>query len=181
AIEDFPRVVHGGDHAPDLQLFIEPETHLIDDLLDLCQPLQGEKFRLQRDINMVAARQSVQSQQTQGRRTIDDDKIVFVDHRFEQFAEDIFSAGFVDEFHFGARQIQRRSDDVKILAVGEGRQFRFAPEGFINGRILPWDAQRKGEVRLRVKVDQQYFSSEFDKASSDVDSAGGFADPTFVV
>jgi len=68
-------VVHGQEDALDLKWLIEGAFDTVDSVHELGNPLQSEKLALDGNEDAVGGDQSVQGEQVQGRRAIDDDVV----------------------------------------------------------------------------------------------------------
>src|SRR5262249_5911597 len=68
-------VIHGENHAFNLQIRVEALTKTLDGVQQLAYPFQGEVFSLHGYEDRIGSYQSVQGQQIEGRRAVKHDEI----------------------------------------------------------------------------------------------------------
>src|SRR5699024_10170423 len=111
-------VVHGGEHAIQLQHLVQPVLDLVDGLHQQRHSAQGEEFGGQRDDHAVGGGQRVNGQQAQRRLAVDEHHIVVVDDMAQRALEHLLAGNLVDQLHFGGGQVDVCREQVDVLHVG---------------------------------------------------------------
>ena len=178
-------VEHGQRDAGDLELRVDLLVHQLDGLEKLADALQRQEMRLHRDDHVGGGRQSVDGEQAQARRTVQQDEIEIVFGCGQAIAQQCFTAGNIDQFDFHGRQIDRRGHErntlVEALHCFEERSIldQHGVERLLGGGRL--DAIVDGEMGLRVHVDQADALARLGEGCAEIGGGRGLANATFLI
>ena len=158
--EPQPAVVHGEQHALDLQVRVEVLPHDLDRVEQLPQAFEREVLGLDRDQHGVRRRERVERQEAQARRAVDDDEVVGAARARERLLQHALALVEVDHLDLRADQVDVARHHVQKRHLGLERGLL---DGHLPGEHLVdaagdgplVDAERRRAVRLRVGVDQQ--------------------------
>jgi hypothetical protein len=182
-----PRVVHGREHAVDLQPGIEPVLDLLDRLDQEGHRAQGEELADERDDDAVRRGEGVDREEAEGGLAVDEDDVVVVRHLPQGTVEDLLAGHFVDELHLGGRQVDVGGQQVDVLDRG-------VLDGVLDGHLAVHQhvvdrhvelvrigAQARGEGALRVEVHEQHPAARLGERGAEVDGRRRLADPALLV
>ena len=170
----------------DFQFGIEIRAHALDGADQIRQSLQCVVLALHRDHHRLRSGQSVDRQQIQRRRAIDQDEIVFGSNRLQRVLETGFAVLDIDQFDFSAGQFAIRRQDivagVRSTLAYLGNLF-LAEQHLIHGcrQATLVDAAAHSGVPLRIEIDQQHTALHRRQARREIDPGGGLADTAFLV
>ena len=180
-------VEHGGQHAEDAQLGVEPVDDLVDRVGQQGDAAQREVLALQRDDDAVGGGERVDGEQPEGGRAVDEDEVVALAQRVEDALEGLLAGDLADELHLGGRQVDvgrhevhaghiGRQDDVVDVVLGAQQQVVDAP---LEGVRVHSEAE--GGRSLGVEVHEEHPASELGQGGAEVDRRRGLADAALLV
>ena len=106
------RIEHDAQQSDHLQVAVEIRVNLLDRVDQIGQAFEREILALHRDDHAVGGAQTVQREQRQSRRAIDEDEIVFGFDFRQRLAQHAFAVFHADQFNLGARQFAVGRQDV---------------------------------------------------------------------
>ena len=169
-------------NAKDLQIGIEGILHRLDDVLDLRDAHQTQDLRLHGENDAGGGHIGVDSQDVQGGRRVNDDKVIAVFHGVQLLGEHELPPGG-GEFHLCGGEENVRGEDVTILRVGDGLlngavSLQHVVDGVAVANI---QAQGKAQVALGVQVDAQNPGAPFMQAADQGGDDGGLAHTALLI
>jgi hypothetical protein len=195
--ERVARVVHRAQQALDLEPRIEVRAHLLEGLQQVRQAFERVILALHRDEHRIGGAQSVQRQEAERRRAVEQDEVVvgsdFRDRRLhlpervgERVLEPRLPLRQVDELDLGAGQVAIRRHEVE---PGRGRRDAHVgdlllAEQHLVDRVLQRalvDAGAGGRVALRIEVHDEHAALHRDEAGGEVHRRRRLADPALLV
>ncbi len=187
-IVKIPGIVLGREHPENSQSGIEPLLQFADGLKQSFDAPKRQVVGLHRHDHRVRRRHGIHREESQGRRAVDEDKVVAVanlPHLVPQYCwrrqEHIGN-----EFRFGVRQGDARRDERGVLAQNERFHGCVAQQPEIQGFLFFLQGVRvmieiHGQARLRVGVDGQYPLTSVRECIGEVDGGSGFSHPAFLI
>ena len=153
-------VVHGEEDAFDFQGVLEGMSDAVDGVHQFGYPFQGEEFALNGDQNGIGGDQSVEGEEVEGWRAIDQDEPVVAADFGDALAHAEFTAGDIDQFQIGADQVLIGGDDVEAFQfsrtnglfcsdISQEHMVEAGPIRIFGG------TQAAGGVSLRVGIDDE--------------------------
>ena len=165
--------------------------HLFDGVDQICQAFQRKVLALHRHNHAMGAAQAVECQHAQGRRAVNQDKVVIVSDFSQRQFEALFTPLHIHQLHLSTRQLAIRTQNVitattvdKLLADDFCLLDRRGLQQYVVHRVFEFafvHARTHGGVSLRVQVNHQHALAYFGQASRQIDGGSGFADPTFLI
>ena len=183
------QVQAAGEHREDHALNVQIGVILLADGLqgadELRQTFQRIILALDWDQHTVAGAQTVQRQQVQAGRAVDEDEVIGLLHLGQRLAQAALAAGQVDHLQARARQPGVGADDVSAeLGVPDGLPgARLADEHLIRSQLdAPLgDAVAGGGVALRVQIHDEHLFAQRRNTGRQIDGRGRFAHAAFLV
>jgi hypothetical protein len=108
--EGRPGVVHGQEHAGELQARVEVVAYEVDGRQELAEALQGVVLALDRDKNAVCGRERIHREKAHRRRAVEQDEVELLADVREGLLEPSLALADRDELHLGTREIDSRGD-----------------------------------------------------------------------
>ena len=185
------RIKHDAQEPDDGQLFVQVGVHLLDGVDQVGQSFEREVFALHGHDDAVRAAQAIEREHGQGRRAIDEDKVILVCHRLDGQTQTLFAALDLDQLDLGAGQFAVGAQHV-VAATGV-HQFlagdtRFGDRGGLQQHVINRElqlalvhARAHGGVALRIQVDHQHALAELRQTCREIDGGGGLAHPALLV
>jgi hypothetical protein len=170
-----------------LQIGVQVRADELDVAQQLGESLQRVVLALDRDQHLLASHQSVDRQQPQRGRAVDEDVVhrVLVDR--ERALQPALPGHHGDELDLGAGEVDGRRGAVETgdvldrlddLLHAVPLDQHVVDRGHL-GVVL--DAERGGGVALRVEVDHEHLGTELRERGGDIDRRGGLADAALLV
>ena len=168
------RFVHAKHDAAHLERGVQSLRQQLHRFEQLRQTLHRKELRLHRNDHFIGKAQTVERENAEARRTIDQHEIKLVLHRFESRAQNAIAIRVRREFGLGTGEVGGRRQQPKVVAhlhdtitqravVVDERVIDRAT----NTRAI--DSKMQRQVRLRVEVDQQRATTKRRDRRSDVD------------
>ena len=111
-------VVHGHQHAGDVERGIERGAHAAQRRDEIGESFEREVFAVERDQHGVGGDERVEREQAERRRRVDEDEVESFAQRLEQIAETALAVGQRHELDFGAGEIAIRGNQPEVLDAG---------------------------------------------------------------
>ena len=168
-----PLVVHGQEHAPDLEHRIQGDLHPLDRLHQVRDAFEREILALDRDQDLVGRAQAVQRQEPERRGAIHEQEIVGVPDRIQGLLQAVLAVGDLHELDLGSHEVPRRRNDRQVgkLRRMNGLRATIASEEVVGGRAHAafGKADSGSRVRLGIHVDKEDLSVETRESRAQVD------------
>ena len=125
------------------------------------QPLEREILALHRNDDAVRCAKTIQRQQRQRGRAVDQNELVLIVHRSQRVLQPCFAMIQIDELYFGTRQFAVGAENVvaavfSMLARGPHSAMP-SSTWYTRGRKRALvDSAPHRAIALRIQIDQQY-------------------------
>ena len=180
-------VVHGADYAANLQVGIRTCAQPLDHAHQRRQTLQRKVLALDGHQHTFGGHQSVQREDVQARRTIQQDRLIVRRH-FQQCPAHLEFPALLhfQQLDFGGRQPRGCRQQVEPGRFDPDHALRRAGTAHqepVNGfsDVVAAHAAAGGGVGLRVEIDQQHLAVHLRKAGGQVDGRRGLAHAALAV
>ena len=180
-----PSVVQGREHSEHLQLGVGVAAYVVDRVEELTHATMRQRLALQRDHHLVSSRQRRHGEHAERRWAVQEDPVVVVGDVLQRCAQCVFSARPGQQRGLGAGELDRRRQQVGALIglVQDIGGIDLAQQHLVDRLfdLLGIDAEREGQARLRVEVDQQHLLAEVVQGDSEGDHRSGLGDAALLV
>ena len=180
------RVKHHPQQANHLKLRIEVGVHLADGVDQVGQSFQGKVFALHRNDHAVCGAQTIECEQAQSRRAINQNEVVIGIHRGEGRFQTDFAPFLVDQLHLCTGQFAVGSQHVVSACIT--RNACLGHTGFLQqhvvhtvGELALVHVRAHRCVALRIHIHQQHALPQGRQSGCQVHAGGGFANAAFLV
>src|SRR2546428_4872589 len=195
--ERVARVVHRAQQSLDFELRIQMRTHAADGLDQIGQALERVILALHRNQNAVRGAQTVEREQRQRRRAIQENEIVIVRYlRYrhsnlrQRFGKRVFQAHLafrqIDQLDLRAGELAVRWNEIEAARGRDGTNvgdFLFPKKDLVNSeskRSLI-NAGSHCCIALRIQIDQKHAALHGNQAGRQIDAGCGLADTALLV
>src|SRR3990167_696646 len=179
-------IVEREERSHDFQIRLQIIAHQLDGTQELGKPFQRIILRLHRDDYLIGRHQTVDGEESQRRRTVDQDIIVIR----ADLAQDMLQAEFpiLDMHHLDLRagQILPRRNDVQAFRIRPQDDFLRCQSP--NHRMieiffeaLGIDAQARRGIALRIQIHQKNLLAGLRQIARNVNRRSGFPHPAFLI
>ena len=178
-----PGIIHCEKNAFHVQLRVETLFRHFNAGHQVCQPFQRVILALHRDQNRICSHQGIYREKLEGRRAVDENKIVVLIQGPERIAEHGFSLLRQGQFHRGGGQIPAGGNDIAVFRLLDAAENVFLPNKQIIGtayRVLT-DAEAGSGVPLRITVHKKDSLSGEPERSAEIDGGGRFPDAALLI
>src|SRR3990167_165051 len=179
-------IIEREKRSHDFQIRLQIIAHQLDGAEELGKPFQRIILRLHRDDYLIGRHQTIDSEESQRRRTIDQDIIVLR----ADLAQDMLQAEFpiLDMHHLDLRagQILPRRNDVQAFRIRPQDDFlRCETQNHrmieIFFEALGIDAQARRGIALRIQIHQKNLLAGLRQIARNVNRRSGFPHPAFLI
>src|SRR3989344_6496377 len=186
ARQTIARIIEREKHSHNSQMRLQIIAPQLDGAEELGKPFQRIILRLHRDDYLIGRHQTIDSEESQRRRTIDQDIIVIR----ADLAQDMLQAEFpiLDMHHLDLRagQILPRRNDVQAFRIRPQDDFlRCETQNHrmieIFFEALGIDAQARRGIALRIQIHQKHLFPGLRQIARNVDRRSGFPPPAFLI
>ena len=179
-------VVHRQQEALNLQFRIQLALDNLYRVEKLADTLECEILTLHRDNHRVGCRQSIDSDKSERRTTVDEYEIVVVAYRLEDSAEHFLAVVEVKHFYLSTDEVDMARDDVQSFDVGliDGVvNVGMVDDALVDGAVhlLDVHTETTAGVRLWVSVNDKYRFLQRCQRRCEVDGCGCLADSTLLI
>ena len=177
-------VKHGQRHAEDLQPGIHFPFHHPQSGHQIAETFQCVIFTLYGNQNTIRGAETVEGQQFQRRRAVDENDIIIGFCAEQYFFQLPFPVVCVDQFHSGTGQVGCGRQYVAVFGMDDGIFQRNIIDGDIIDGIFDFafvHTQTRCGICLGVKVAEQDVQSQIMEGSCQIDCGCGFAHAAFLV
>ena len=173
------------NHLPHGEVRVQPLAHPVNNGKELGDSFEGVILALQRNQHLIGGGQGIDRNQAQRRRRVNKDIVVLVGDLGERAFQAVFAFQNPVEFHFRARQIDSRRNQVQItercLDAGIGDGLIMDEDGVdVRTHRATVNTEAAGRVPLWVRIYQQYPTSRCD-IRRQINRRGGFPDPALLI
>ena len=176
---------HREHHALDVQIGVVLFADGLEGADELRQTFQRIILALHRDQHTVAGAQTVQGEQVQAGRAVDEDEVIVLLHPGQRLAQAALAARQVDHFQAGTGQTGVGTDHIGAeLGFADGLGGGGPANEHLVGAALHaplGDAVAGGGVALGVQVHDEHLFAQSRHAGGQVDGGRGLADAAFLV
>ena len=179
-------VIHGEEDSFNAELAIQSPADAHERVEQFRNSFEREVFTLNRHENCVAGSESIQSEQVERGRTIEQREFVIASDRFQKFSQTEFPLFHGYEFDDSAGKIFVRGNEVESLylrLLEEARRRLVEDESVIEGsaRRVFGESERSGRVGLGIAIDDERAPFRCSQGGTEVDDRGGLADTAFLI
>ena len=168
-----PAVEHGRDHAEDAQLLVGELAHVLNRLEQLAHATVTQRLALQGHDDRLGSGETVDGQDTERRRAVDEDGVVLPQHREQGARQHVLAPRPAEEVHLCTGQVDRRGNEIETVDAWD-RVHHVGQPSPTNEHVVERgvevvgiEAEREGEARLRVEVHQQDTPSLLSEADAE--------------
>ncbi len=111
-------VVHGEQEAFDLEFRVELALDDLDGVEQFADTFKSEIFALHRDDDAVGCCQRVDGDESERRRTVDEDVVIFVADRLQECLDHLLAILEIQHLYLGTHQVDMARNDVESINVG---------------------------------------------------------------
>jgi hypothetical protein len=180
-------VVHRHHDTIDGQVWVEPFANQRDRFHQLRNSLEGQVLALDGDQHGIGCRESVEGEQVERGRAVDQDFAVLIAVGIEQVLEPVLATLGPDQLDLAADQVAVRRDQKKMRQVRTDH-FQVLERDRLGHRIVERSALRiglesegTGGIRLWIGVDQQNRAFGDGQCGGEVHGGGRLADTALLV
>lgn len=179
-------VKHREKNSFDFEARIECAANAHKGVKEFGHAFEGEIFALNRDHDSVGGDESIESEEVEGGRAVENDEFVAILDLVEEGLELVFAIFCENEFHGSAGQIFVGGDDIQALdlrLLDDFLERLVEDEAVVEGsagRVFG-KADGGGGVGLGVAVDEEGGLIGSGETGSEIDGGGSLADSAFLI
>ena len=177
-------VEHRRDHAAHPQSLVRELAYVGDRLEQLRDASVAQGFALQRDDDFVGRGEAVDREHAERRRAVDEHDVERIADGVDRACERVLASGAGQEVDFRTGEIDVGREQAHAARVDDRVFGLHALEQHVvqrRGALLGLEAEREGEARLRVEVDEEHPLAEVRQRQPDGLGRRGLGDAAFLV
>jgi hypothetical protein len=153
-------IKHGEENAFYGKRRVNGATQAHESVVEFGDAFHGVVFALNRNQDGVTGRKSIDGEQVQSRRAIDEDEVVAIANALCECFQSILAIFHADELYGSADEVLVRWQQIEAgdLRLDDDTFWRIIKyDGIIDGsaRRVLWESQASGRISLRIAVDYE--------------------------